>query len=259
MMKSVTGSFLGGNREVGDQFFNGEVQLNLVPQGTFAERIRAGAAGIAAFFTPTGYGTAVQKGELVLKYEKKDGKAVPVMTSKPREVRSFDGRDYILEEAIHAEYALVHARKADESGNLVFHSTARNFNDPMARNARITIVEAEEIVPVGALSSDEIHVPSIFVDRIVKAELPLEVEKVCLSKDEDEPRKFTSREVIASRAAKELSDGMFVNLGVGMPNLVPSFLPKDVRVHVHTENGLLGVGPYPALSLIHISEPTRPY
>lgn len=88
--------------------------------------------------------------------------------------------------------------------------------------------------------------PSIFVDRIVKAELPLEVEKVCLSKDEDEPRKFTSREVIASRAAKELSDGMFVNLGVGMPNLVPSFLPKDVRVHVHTENGLLGVGPYPA-------------
>jgi len=246
MMKSVTGSFLGGNREVGDQFFNGEVQLNLVPQGTFAERIRAGAAGIAAFFTPTGYGTAVQKGELVLKYEKKDGKAVPVMTSKPREVRSFDGRDYILEEAIHAEYALVHARKADESGNLVFHSTARNFNDPMARNARITIVEAEEIVPVGALSSDEIHVPSIYVDRIVKAELPLEVEKVCLSKDEDEPRKFTSREVIASRAAKELSDGMFVNLGVGMPNLVPSFLPKDVRVHVHTENGLLGVGPYPA-------------
>lgn len=246
MMKSVTGSFLGGNREFGDQFFDGEVELNLVPQGTFAERLRAAAAGIPAFYTPTGYGTAVHHGELAIKYELQDGKRVPISWSKPRETRRFGNRDYIMEEAIHADFALIHARKADEMGNLIFHSTARNFNDPMGRAARTTIAEVEEIVPVGEIGPDEVHLPSIFVNRIVMAEMPLQVEKVCLAKPEGDDAPFTKREVIASRAAKELKDGMYVNLGIGMPNLVPSFLPSETRVHIHTENGLLGVGPYPS-------------
>merc|ERR1712130_448473 len=139
-VRSITGSFLVGNREFGDQFFRGEVQLNLCPQGTFAERIRAGAAGIPAFYTPTGYGTAVHKGELVLKYEKKEGEeAKPVLISKPRESRRFGNRDFILEEAIYGDYALIHARKADEAGNLI--STPR-------RVTSMTLWHATRVLPL---------------------------------------------------------------------------------------------------------------
>ena len=141
-------SYVGENKNFEQQFLSGELEVELVPQGTLAERIRAGGAGIPAFFTPTGYGTKVAEG-------------------KPTQV--FDDVPCVLERALTADFALVKAHKADTHGNLVFRQTARNFNPMMATAGRITIAEVEEIVPAGELDPDGIHTPGIFVQRIVKA------------------------------------------------------------------------------------------
>lgn len=248
VVRSIS-SFLGENRDYTQKYLQGEVEIQLLPQGTLAERIRAGAAGIPAFYTPTGQGTAIETGELALRYKKPSSPdAVPEaeVMCKPKETREFHGRKYILEEALHANFALVHAHKADETGNLVFRGTSRNFNDMMARNARITIVEAEEIVPVGSIEPNEVQLPGIYVDRIVKAEIPMSFQKVRLHQPGTGKEEMNARTRIAARAAQELRDGMYVNLGVGIPGMVPNYLPEGVNVVLHTENGLLGTGPYPA-------------
>jgi 3-oxoacid CoA-transferase subunit A len=144
-IRSHKGSYVGENKLFEDMVLAGKLDLELVPQGTFAERIRAGGAGIPAFFTPTGYGTVVADG---------------------KETRDFDGRMYVLERAITADFALVKAWKGDKWGNLVYRKTARNFNPMVATAGKVTIAEVEELVEVGELAPDEIHTPSIYVQRI---------------------------------------------------------------------------------------------
>lgn len=164
-MTKVIGSYVGENTELVRQYLEGELAIELTPQGTLAEKIRAGGAGIPAFFTPTGYATLVQEGGAPIKYSK-DGKVIIESEKKP--VQSFNGRNYVMEESIFGDFAFVKAQKADAMGNLVFNKSARNFNAPMCRAAKVTVAEVEEIVPVGSLQPDEIHVPGIYVKRIFK-------------------------------------------------------------------------------------------
>jgi len=158
-------SYVGENKEFERQYLSGELEVELTPQGTLAERLRAGGAGIPAFFTPTGVGTVISEGGLPLKYGP-GGKVIK--TSEKKEVRSFEGRDYVMERGITGDFAIVKAWKGDRFGNLVYRHTAMNFNPMMATAAKITIAEVEELVEVGTLDPDHIHTPGIFVQRIVK-------------------------------------------------------------------------------------------
>ncbi len=148
-IKKMISSYVGENKEFERQLLSGELEVELNPQGTLAERIRAGGAGIPAFFVPAGYGTEVAEG---------------------KEVREFNGKMHLLEHALVADFAIVKAWKADAYGNLVFRETANNFNNMMASAGKITIAEVEEIVPVGAIDPNQVHTPGIFVQRVFKGE-----------------------------------------------------------------------------------------
>ncbi|PID63643.1 MAG: succinyl-CoA--3-ketoacid-CoA transferase [Gammaproteobacteria bacterium] len=148
-IKKMISSYVGENKIFEEQFLSGELEVELTPQGTLAEKIRAGGAGIPGFYTATGVGTLVAEG---------------------KEHKDFNGRTYILEEALTADFALIKAQVADEYGNLIFNKTAANFNPMMAKAGKITVAEVEEIVPVGELDPDHIHVPGIYVQRILKGE-----------------------------------------------------------------------------------------
>lgn len=145
-IKAMKSSYVGENKNFETQFLNGELDVELIPQGTLAERIRSGGAGIPAFFTPTGYGTVVADG---------------------KETREWNGTMCVLETALTADFALVKAWKGDSHGNLIFRKTARNFNPLMAQAARVTIAEVEELVEPGTLDPDQVHTPGIFVSRVV--------------------------------------------------------------------------------------------
>jgi 3-oxoacid CoA-transferase subunit A len=160
----VIASYVGENREFARQYLAGELTVELTPQGTLAERLRAGGAGIGAFYTPTGVGTLVAEGGLPWRYAP-DGSVA--LASPPKEVRTFGGREMVLEEAIVTDAALVRAAVADRAGNCVFHAAARNFNPPVAMAGRLTVVEAERVVEVGALPADAIHLPGVFVQRVL--------------------------------------------------------------------------------------------
>ena len=161
-------SYVGENKEFERQYLSGELEVELCPQGTLAERLRAGGAGIPAFYTPTGAGTAVSDGGLPLRYVPGGG-AVAKYSDK-KEIREFGGRNYVLEPAITGDYAIVKAWKADRFGNLVYRHTAMNFNPMVAAAGKITIAEVEELVDVGTFDPDTIHTPGIFVQRIFKGE-----------------------------------------------------------------------------------------
>ncbi|MEU0886045.1 CoA transferase subunit A [Lentzea sp. NPDC005914] len=159
----VTGSYIGQNKEFARQYLAGEIEVELIPQGTLAERLRAGGTGIPAFYTPAGVGTLVADGGLPWRYHA-DGTVA--IASPPKEVREFDGREYVLEQSIRTDFALVRAAKADRYGNLVFAKSARNFNPLAAMAGRVAIAEAEELVDV--IDPDEVHLPGIFVHRVVE-------------------------------------------------------------------------------------------
>lgn len=233
-VRKMISSYVGENKEFERQLMSGELEVDLIPQGTLAERIRAGGAGIPAFFTPAGVGTEVAEG---------------------KEIREFNGKKYLMESGLTADFAIVKAWKGDTAGNLVFKGTARNFSPMMATAGKITIAEVEKLVPAGKLDPNDIHVSGIYVQRIFQGKkYEKRIEQRTISKPEAvvEAKKVANTEgygldknQIAQRIAQELQDGYYVNLGIGIPTLVANYIPKDMNVVLQSENGLLGIGPFP--------------
>jgi 3-oxoacid CoA-transferase len=241
-VKKMISSYVGENKEFERQLLSGELEVELIPQGTLAERIRAGGAGIPAFFTPAGVGTEVAEG---------------------KEVREFEGKKYLMESGLKADFSIVKAWKGDTAGNLVFKGTARNFSPMMAAAGKICIAEVEKLVPAGKLNPNDIHVPGIYVQRIFQGKkyqkrieqrtisAPLTpkggVSDGLKSNVQVPPSgvRGLDKNQIAQRIAQELKDGFYVNLGIGIPTLVANYIPEGMNVVLQSENGLLGIGPFP--------------
>lgn len=248
-IKKMVASYVGENKTFERMYLSGEIELELTPQGTLAERCRSGGAGIPAFYTPAAFGTVVQTGDLPLKHNS-DGTVASY--GQPRDVKVFDGKSYVMEESIKGDYAFVKAWKADKLGNCQFRFSAANFNGAMGRNAKMTIVEAENIVDVGEIDPAAVHLPGIYVKRVIQSTADKKIEKHTFAKEEGETKsalgegeQAAKRERIVRRAAKEFKNGMYANLGIGMPMLAPSFVDPSVEVQLQSENGILGLGPYP--------------
>lgn len=230
---SSFGGYAYRTTPLSEQISRGEVEFELVPQGTLVERVRAGGAGIPAFFTPTGVGTVIEDG---------------------KEKRVFGGQEYLLERALRTDFAFIRAHKADTWGNLVYRRTARNFNPVFATAADVVIAEVDEIVEPGELDPEMVVTPGIYVHRLVKRENPLAKATILemmrtlgrkidpAGRAEREGLWGLSPELMALRVARLLSPGQFVNLGIGLPTLVSNFI-QDRNVLLQAEDGVLGYGP----------------
>jgi 3-oxoacid CoA-transferase len=206
---------------------SGRMTLEMVPQGTLVERMRAGGAGLAAIYTPVSVGTSIADG---------------------KDIRYFDGRPYVLERAITTDFALIRAHRADRMGNLRFRGGSRNFNVSFAKAARVAIAEVDEIVEVGELGPDEIDLPGVFVARVVRSVLQMDVKNLPMrpSRPAGSVREYLGKPALtradaARRTARLLPDGAVVNLGAGLPNLVSNYI-GDRSVILHSENGILNYG-----------------
>ena len=224
-VRKVMASYVGENKEFERQVLSGELDLELIPQGTLAERLRAGGAGIPGFYTRTGFGTKLTEG---------------------KETKAFEGKEYVLEPGIRADVSLVKAWKGDKSGNLVYRKTSRNFNPMIATCGTVCVAEVEELVEVGELDPDQIHTPGIYVDRIMQgASYEKRIEFRTVQGAVVAKSGGGVRDLLAKRAAQELREGYYVNLGIGIPTLVANYIPEGMNVTLQSENGLLGIGPFP--------------
>lgn len=223
-IKKMIGSFFTSNPDAVKAAQSGAVEYELLPQGTLAEAIRAGGAGIGGFYTPTSAGTVIAKG---------------------KEVKMIDGKEYVFEKALHANIAFIRAWKADTAGNLQYRMTEQNFNKAMATAADIVVAEVEQIVPVGEIEPENIHTPSCYVDYLVQATLTIEDLGTSASVKSSSKKVDDARMNMARRAFAELKKGDVVNLGIGIPTLVADLIKPEDGIILHTENGMLGVGPEP--------------
>ena len=224
-LKKVIGSFFTSNPEAVAAAQSGEVEFELLPQGTLAEAIRAGGAGLGGFFTPTAAGTPLAEG---------------------KETRVIDGKEMVFVPALRADVAIIRAWRADTLGNLQYRMTENNFNSAAAGAAALVIAEVEEIVPAGTLDPDFIHTPGCFVDYLVQADLNPEHLGTSASVATSLKKVDAARMMMAKLALAELTRGDIVNLGVGIPTLVADLIKPEHGIVLHSENGMLGVGPEPA-------------
>ena len=223
-LRKVIGSFFTSNPEAVAAAQSGDVEFELLPQGTLAEAIRAGGAGLGGFFTPTAAGTPLADG---------------------CETRAIDGTEMVFIPALRADVAVIRAWRADTIGNLQYRMTENNFNQAAATAAELVIAEVEEIVPTGALDPDFIHTPGCFVDYLVQADLNPEHLGTSASVAASLKKVDEARMMMARLALAELKRGDIVNLGVGIPTLVADLIKPGDGIVLHSENGMLGVGPEP--------------